>query len=363
MCIVHLIEVDPLTEGDVATAGDVLTVGRGFEVRLAKSSWFTRGWTLQELVASKTTVFCSGDWTVLGAMLVADGIVSKVWKLVKDMVTLNGTLASITGVPIEVLDKASEILSFSVAQRMSWAANRQTTREEDRAYSLLGLFDINLPLLYGEGSKAFKRLEHEIIRQSSDETIFIFRENTGQDDLADFDRLQRLNEPPIRLPSRASLKDYRRRPRALLAYSPDQFFDSRQVEYAKFIPRYPYRMTNQGLEIRLETNNTFTTGEEDEHGLILLKLNCINNAGFEAHGEEGTPWSYWHVFERQRCFHYGLKDTFVEWEREPVDVFTAPTKLTEKVDGAADWECIESDLTIWVHTSDSTDSNGEPMCG
>lgn len=62
-----------------------------------------------------------------------------------------------------------------VSEMMSWASQRRTTREEDMAYSLMGLFDINMPLLYGEGSKAFKRLQEEIIRQSSTYTIFVWR--------------------------------------------------------------------------------------------------------------------------------------------------------------------------------------------
>ena len=60
----------------------------------------------------------------------------------------------------------------SVAQKLSWASERETTRIEDEAYSLLGLFDVNMPLLYGEGPKAFRRLQHEIIRSSDDHSIF-----------------------------------------------------------------------------------------------------------------------------------------------------------------------------------------------
>ena len=62
--------------------------------------------------------------------------------------------------------------SFSVAQRMNWASSRHTTRQEDEAYCLLGLFGINMPLLYGEGRKAFRRLQEEIIRTSVDQSIF-----------------------------------------------------------------------------------------------------------------------------------------------------------------------------------------------
>lgn len=63
------------------------------------------------------------------------------------------------------------IRAFSVAQRMSWAANRETTREEDIAYSLMSLFDVHMPLLYGEGRKAFIRLQEEIMKDWNDQSI------------------------------------------------------------------------------------------------------------------------------------------------------------------------------------------------
>lgn len=63
---------------------------------------------------------------------------------------------------------------WSIAQRISWAARRQTTRKEDQAYCLLGLFGVNMPLLYGEGDRAFIRLQEEIIKLSDDHSILAF---------------------------------------------------------------------------------------------------------------------------------------------------------------------------------------------
>jgi hypothetical protein len=68
-----------------------------------------------------------------------------------------------------------------VAVRMSWAATRETTREEDMAYCLLGIFDVNMPMLYGEGEKAFIRLQEEIIKQSPDMSIFAWKASTDMD--------------------------------------------------------------------------------------------------------------------------------------------------------------------------------------
>ncbi|KAI6016553.1 heterokaryon incompatibility protein-domain-containing protein [Pisolithus marmoratus] len=122
--------------------------------------WFSRGWTLQELIAPKEVEFFNKTWVSIGTKQ-----------------ELTSTLEDITQIPSEVL-RDGQVLSStyscerpSVARVMSWAADRKTTRVEDRAYSLLGLFDVNMPLLYGEGSRAFQRLQLEIIRVSSDHTI------------------------------------------------------------------------------------------------------------------------------------------------------------------------------------------------
>ncbi|TBU24607.1 hypothetical protein BD311DRAFT_790898 [Dichomitus squalens] len=76
----------------------------------------------------------------------------------------------ITGVPYQALSHAKSLDGFSVAQRLSWAAMRETTKTEDRAYSLLGIFNLNLPTLYGEGERAFRRLQEEIARQQQEIT-------------------------------------------------------------------------------------------------------------------------------------------------------------------------------------------------
>ncbi|KAI8963150.1 HET-domain-containing protein [Daldinia sp. FL1419] len=120
----------------------------------AKSRWFTRGWTLQELLAPSKVLFFDYHWTVIG-----------------DRGELAGMISSITRIHIDALRDRSTIYSYSIAQRMSWAADRETTRSEDTAYCLLGIFDINMPLLYGEGSKSFVRLQREIIKVSNDQSI------------------------------------------------------------------------------------------------------------------------------------------------------------------------------------------------
>ncbi|KAK3379025.1 heterokaryon incompatibility protein-domain-containing protein [Lasiosphaeria ovina] len=129
---------------DFTAVNSVLATGTG---RLKSCRWFTRGWTLQELIAPPLLVFYDSNWTMLASR--------------KDIAE---QLANITHVDQDILVNREQLWQTSVAKRMSWASMRVTSREEDLAYSLLGIFGINMPLLYGEGPEAFKRLQEEIIR-------------------------------------------------------------------------------------------------------------------------------------------------------------------------------------------------------
>ena len=128
---------------------------------------------------------------------------------------------------------------------MSWAAHRKTTRTENIAYCLLGLFDVNMPLLYGEREHAFTRLQREIIQHTSDETIFAW-ESLG------------LNS----------------RKNRLLASSPDDFAHSGDIVRSFVYPYYlrdPYVMTNKGLRFevcrfRNQINDTLTGEKRHSEG-------------------------------------------------------------------------------------------------
>ena len=121
----------------------------------SSSRWHTRGWTLQELLAPNLVVFLSQGWNVIGSKA-----------------ELASLLEECTGIPQAVLRLEQQLTDISIARRMSWAATRQTTRLEDEAYCLMGVFGINMPTLYGEGSHAFRRLLEEILKQSTDTTLF-----------------------------------------------------------------------------------------------------------------------------------------------------------------------------------------------
>ena len=119
-----------------------------WEMAFRTSRWFTRGWTLQELIAPRLVEFFSKDRELLG-----------------DKKSLERHIYEITGIPSKAL-QGSPLADFSVTERMLWAETRQTTRKEDIAYSLLGIFDVYMPLIYGEGREnAVGRLREAIERK------------------------------------------------------------------------------------------------------------------------------------------------------------------------------------------------------
>jgi len=120
--------------------------------------WFSKGWTLQELLAPRDIIFFGAGWFQIGRKAELEGI-----------------LEQVTGIPRTVLSQKTRLDQVSVADRMNWASNRQTSREEDIAYCLMGLFDVNMPMLYGEGRKSFIRLQEEIIKQTQDDSVFAWR--------------------------------------------------------------------------------------------------------------------------------------------------------------------------------------------
>lgn len=170
-----------------------------------KSRWFTRGWTLQELLAPTVVEFYDSTWSILGTKS-----------------SLLPIISGITGIQESALQSPINIGLASVAQKFSWAAARQTSREEDVAYCLLGLFNVNMPLLYGEGKRAFLRLQQEIMRISNDHTIFAW-------------------EPSPHFPLSS---------RAFLATGPADYINSGNVR--KSPSQAPsFTLTNRGLQVGL----------------------------------------------------------------------------------------------------------------
>lgn len=197
--------------------------------QLENSRWFKRGWTLQELLSPDTVEFYDEAWKSLGTKSSLIAIVKRATRIDRKF----------------ILDRG-KIRSATIGTKLSWAALRQTTRSEDTAYCLLGLVGVNMPMLYGEGHRAFYRLQLEIIRQTNDHTIFAWE--------------------PYDL-------DWQRT--AALAASPRCFAQSSHFERITLegsADATDYQATNSGLSIALLTIPL------DERRCVAL-LNCQNKEG------------------------------------------------------------------------------------
>jgi hypothetical protein len=182
-------------------------LGNEWQATFADSRWFTRSWTLQELIAPQQLHFYGRDWEYLGSRNELLSLISEITKIQEDIL--------VDATPHKA----------SIAQRMCWAATRRATVVEDTAYSLMGLFDINMPLLYGEGMKSFQRLQEEILKSSDDETIFAWID-----------------------PS-AGAHTYS----GLLARSPNCFKRAHDIAsggYERALSSEPFSVTNKGLRIQ-----------------------------------------------------------------------------------------------------------------
>ncbi|KAI5917653.1 heterokaryon incompatibility protein-domain-containing protein [Camillea tinctor] len=197
------------------------------------SRWFTRGWTLQELLAPSFLLFLDRNWSNIGSR--------ESWAT---------EVQAATGIEAKQL---WDFKSCSVATKLSWASGRRTTRIEDRAYSLLGLLGINMPLLYGEGRRSFARLQHELICTHNDETIFAWG------DLPVQDHVLPVGESADILAS--SLEDFQFSG-GLMTWS----FDSQ---------RRFFTMTNAGLSMSAEIFE-HTGKKPGEKPLCAMRLNCTS---------------------------------------------------------------------------------------
>ncbi|KAH9936792.1 HET-domain-containing protein [Epithele typhae] len=147
-------------------------------IAFRRSRWHTRGWTLQELIASRFVMFYSNEWICLGTKY-----------------ELAERLEEATGISAAVLRFESSFTDATIATRISWAAHRKTTRPEDAAYSLFGLFGVNMPTLYGEGRNAFCRLLMEISKTSRDPSILLLGTRWYANNLGEIQSALRQNIP------------------------------------------------------------------------------------------------------------------------------------------------------------------------
>ena len=187
-----------------------------------QSRWFTRAWTLQELIAPRDVWFYDGTWAFIGRKKhLVDPIVER------------------TGIDrYALVPKYDDFLrQFNVAVKMSWAAERHATRKEDIAYCLLGIFDLNIPLLYGEGDRAFRRLQEEIIRLYDDQSLFAWNFMNDGFQNASFSAIYPNTWEPVK---------------ELVQSSPKPFKESKWMVNVPILNDRPaHSLTSQGIQIDL----------------------------------------------------------------------------------------------------------------
>jgi hypothetical protein len=225
------------------------------------SRWFTRGWTLQELLAPRQLLFFDYHWAHVLTLRPSNGKYDSViwldkgWLSSTESRRIYESISKTTGIRGMYITGEQGLRGACVAEKISWSTRRQTTRVEDKAYSLLGILNLNMPLLYGEGSKAFARLQAAIAQETDDRTLFIWPYNT-------------------RLSRNSNLE------RSALATSPSDFLidtplvplKGNNSDYMRWYPDVHYSSTNKGIHITLPyLELPYTSGFG-----VLVALDCTD---------------------------------------------------------------------------------------
>lgn len=205
-------------------------------------------------------------------------------------------LVEITGIEQKILLDPSAIQLTAAATKMAWAARRQTTREEDLAYALMGLFGVNMPILYGEGlKKAFRRLQLEIIQMTTDQSIFVWRSE--------------------------------RESSGLLAGSPRDFADSGLSFIWKTPTLQPYSMTNMGLSVSLpvikQPDGSYAAAiscwvlinGESKRICLFLRRYRLNRPSKSTNKSENQ------IYRRERCMTFDMVASLSDYMRKWRDIY------------------------------------------
>ena len=237
---------------------------------IAESSWFTRGWTLQELLAPTSLQFYDSRWSPIASKH-----------------ELSAELEAITGIPQLALYTFRHD-DFCVAEKMAWAASRQTTREEDSAYCLLGLFNVNMPLLYGEGSKAFLRFQEEIMKVSTDLSILLWQ-----------GRASPMNGMLAAAPS-SFKKDGRNPlnlPRHKILFNITRGWTTNNAGTDLQLHVYPYLLTRDTNKIFLAYVHKVDSLWRGEYGIFLEELRGIKSQAMPVYRRVSVDGDAWIKFE------------------------------------------------------------------
>ncbi|KAJ0131509.1 DENN domain-containing protein [Fusarium oxysporum f. sp. albedinis] len=235
---------------DVSVQQDIRVQGSSFR----QCRWFKRGWTLQELLAPIEVAFYYQDWKPISTR-------AQTRDLIESITGIRQLYLSRPTPGQRIYDKLS---SASVAERMSWMDKRETTRPEDLAYCLLGIFEINMPMLYGEGSKAFQRLQEQIMKRSDDCTLLSW----GYQELC---------------------SNWRWEQASLLAPHPSSFRNCKDIEPCSMegFNAASFSMNQRGLQMKVPI-----CFDSTHQLLAYMILNCSPRSETECFPEKGAPKSF-----------------------------------------------------------------------
>ncbi|KAL9037656.1 MAG: hypothetical protein Q9214_005603 [Letrouitia sp. 1 TL-2023] len=248
------------------------------------SEWFSRGWTLQELLAPRSLLFFDRRWNKLGTRR-----------------ALAAEVERATGIPAKyVTDFAGHAQEASVAMKMSWMARRSTTKEEDTAYCLFGIIGVSMDVRYGDGRKEFLRLQDKIMREPGlqDESIFAWRRSY-----------------PRGYPEASKCS-------GLLAPWPDAFEQSGDVRLRpeKYRSRGPYELTKDGLRLPVPISIAGEAG----YGNFLGRIKALRNALFGT--TRSLPLQCWmETLEGWRTISLTIRKVNGNWQRVQNDSFEQRT--------------------------------------
>lgn len=265
---------------------------------LQSCAWFTRGWTLQELLAPHNVDFYDRTWKPIGSK-----------------VQLATRLSEITLIPVSAVLGQEPLGHYSIAQRMSWASNRVTTHVEDTAYCLLGIFDVYILPIHGERERAFQRLQEEIVKRNFDLTVFAWL-------------------PAASRPVTASVQKPLAHHNTLMAYNPLFAYSPADFEFSYLTTQFrnddlDFEVTNRGLRITTSLTLLPCSVTNDQRSASRSKAKSSEDGGAQRYryvlplGFSKNVDSYVGIWLKKIGSDLYLRENMSSLAQIPADMFRA----------------------------------------
>jgi hypothetical protein len=267
-------------------------------------SWFTRGWTLQELLAPHSIKFYNAKWEILVPSEQTDTSDKSIQQEIHKSTAIS---------PDEISNFRSSPRNIRLPRKMRWAANRRVTREEDIAYSLMGIFDVSISIAYGEGSeRAFFRLMKEIL-------------STFKYDVLDIVNWAQPGPAP-----EFGLSDPRGRVSSLIPLSPQQYLWGTERDIHWFPPSRPVTLTHLGLHLRMLLLPAISSDPASNLPFTPIGKYYATVTVDAGYSDSDHPW--------RQFMDAGYSDSHHPWRQFP----TTYNLLDKDVSGSYGWDRTET---------------------